>query len=528
MNGINVKAIISILFGIILGLYVLVEALMSRTSALGQLYLFAAIGALIYGLTNPKKAIYVVLFTTVYIDVFKRMMVIGGNPTLVEVAYVLAIPPLLIAGAVTTVFLSTILGRSRMTKDMFYSLIVSLIVVAVTVAGTMASADGSGLGKMSGIVNQGFYAFLFFIIPALFPTDEDRRKLLHFSFLTFIPAVIYMFWQRKFGYAQFEYDYLLSGLTIEVKNLAESMGQVRCFSTFNGAGTASTLISVYLVYCFVSLRPDNQHPSFFQKFGKWLLAPLFMLASYYTIVRTGWFCGVGTLAAFVFLGSKFRAVAGITAAIALFATVVALAPLALEHNWLQKSEAVLQDVVLATTNDPTLKRAVVLGTAQDRLQGWANLTQESQLWQPFGFAASGINVSNTTNADFHWGHDALIDVLIKFGYVPLFFGVVFGAYLLSKLMGYMYSLNKKSLAFKNTRLCLALTAGILVGAMGNGAQFRNFPQNFFFAMWLAIPFATYQQAMRERKNARKAQAVDAVPSGYPGLVNAQGAMPASR
>jgi hypothetical protein len=63
----------------------------------------------------------------------------------------------------------------------------------------------------------------------------------------------------------------------------------------------------------------------------------------------------------------------------------------------------------------------------------------------------------------------------------------------------MYSLPRCDLAFKNTRLCLALAAGILVGAMGNGAQFRNFPQNLFFALWLAIPFATYQEAMRTRK-----------------------------
>jgi hypothetical protein len=99
--------------------------------------------------------------------------------------------------------------------------------------------------------------------------------------------------------------------------------------------------------------------------------------------------------------------------------------------------------------------------------------------------------------------------------------MLLAAYMMKKLMGYMYSLDKKSQAFKNTRLCLALAAGILVGAMANGAQFRNFPQNFFFAMWLAIPFATYQQAMRERKNARQNRVAEALPQGtYPALANA--------
>lgn len=499
----------------------MVEVLLARNSSLGQLYLYAAVGALIYGLTSPKSAIYVVLVTTVFIDVFKRMMVIGGNPTMVDVAYVLAIPPLLVAGALTSVFLSAFLGKSKMTKDMVISLVVSCIVVVVTVAGTMNSTDSGGLGKLSGLVNQGFYSFLFFIIPALFTTDEDRRKLLHFSFLTFIPAVLYMFWQRKFGYADFEYAYLISGLTIEAKNLVESFGQVRCFSTFNGAGTASTLLSIYILYCFVPLRPNNATPTAFQRMGKWLLAPLFMVAAYFTIVRTGWVCGAGTLAAYAFMRNKTLLNTGVTTAVVSFVTIVLLAPVALEYNWLGRAEVVLQDAVLATTNDPTLKRAVVLGTAEDRLKGWANLTQESAIWQPFGFSSSGINKVNASNHDFAWGHDALIDSLIKFGYVPVFFGIVFAAFAFFKLFGFMFSLPRDSQAFKNLRLCLALTAGILVGAMSNGAQFRNYPQNFFFAMWLAIPFATYQQAMRERKNARQNRTAEALPQGtYPALANA--------
>lgn len=505
MNGINAKAIISLLLGLVMGIYVMVEVLLARSSSLGQLYLFMAIAAFVYGLTNPRPAMYVLLITTVYIDVFKRLMVVGGHPTFQDVAYVLAIPPLLVAGSIISVFLGVTVGRGKMTRDMFISLIVSFVVVAVTVSGTMSATTSSqGIGKLSGLVNQGFYSFLFFTIPAIFPSDEERRKLLHFSFLTFIPSVFYMFWQRKFGYADFETAYLLSGLTIEVKNFAESMGQVRCFSTFNGSGTAATLLSIYVLYCFVPLRPGNVDPTFFQRFGKWLLAPLFMLAAYFTIGRTGWACGVGSVIAYVMLGSRFRARLGVLSAVGIFALVILLAPTILKDRWLGTMEGHLQAVVLATTNDPTLKRAVVLGTAQDRVQGWANLTTNTMIWQPFGFAVSGINVRNTTNADFKWGHDALIDALIQYGYVPLGLGIIMASYLFSRVFKYMYSLKRSDQAFKNTRLCLALAFGILVGAMGNGAQFRNFPQNLFFAIWLAIPFATYQEAMRVRKAQRRA------------------------
>jgi hypothetical protein len=181
----------------------------------------------------------------------------------------------------------------------------------------------------------------------------------------------------------------------------------------------------------------------------------------------------------------------------------------------------MKATVAKFTDDPTVKRAIVLGTFQDRLKGYANLTTEPELWQPFGFAASGMDPRRATNAGFSWGHDALIDTLIKFGYIPLSVALIGGFYLLFRLLRYMYSLSNRSIQFKTTRLCLALNAGILVGAMSSGAQFRNFPQNFYFVLWIAIPFATYQQAMLARKNAAKAvSSADSLPASYPALAHA--------
>jgi hypothetical protein len=189
-----------------------------------------------------------------------------------------------------------------------------------------------------------------------------------------------------------------------------------------------------------------------------------------------------------------------------FSFLILSAPFVLKFHILSEIETSLQSVVLATTNDPTLKRAVVLGTAEDRIRGWANLTEDPALWQPFGFSAAGMTTFAKSKNE-KWGHDALIDALIKFGYVPLFAGLGFGAFLLKRLLGYMFSLDRSELPFKITRLCLALNSGILIGAISSGAQFRNFPQNMYFALWFAIPFATYQEAMKAR-NAQRLQAAD--------------------
>ena len=490
------------MFGLLLGLYILMDVLLARSSSLGQLYLFVAIGAFVVGLTNPRTAIYVMIFCTIYIDVFKRMMVLGGIPDFQNVAYVLAIPPLLIAGCVITLFLSYVMGKNKVTKDVIYSFICSIFVVGVTAVG-IAIGESEGAGKLSAAVNQGFYAFLFFVIPTLFRSDEERRKLLHYTFVLLIPSALYTFWQKQFGYADYEYKYLMSGLTIEAKNLVESVGgEFRCFSTFNGAGTASTMYSIFVLNCLVSLRPGNATPTFLQRLGKGLLLPVFVIASYFTIIRTGWVGGVGCLAAYYFLGRKHRAYLGTLVGGVSLITTILLAPMAIKNNWLGETEVMLQRTVGHFTDDPTVKRAIVMGTAKDRLQGWANLTEEPKIWQPFGFKFSGMNTVNTSNDDFTWGHDAIVDSLIQFGYIPLFLILSTGGYCYDLILRYMHSLDRKSQAFKNTRLCLAFSAAIVVGGLGHGATFRNFPQNFYFCLWLAIPFATYQQAMRERKQAR--------------------------
>ena len=197
------------------------------------------------------------------------------------------------------------------------------------------------------------------------------------------------------------------------------------------------------------------------------------------------------------------------------------APTAIKNNWLSQIETVLKDSVGLITDDPTVKRAIIMGTAGDRLHGWANLTQEPKIWQPFGFKFSNISVKNTSNANFSWGHDAIIGSLIEFGYIPLALILIFGAYCYYKLLQFMFGLDRNSQAFKNCRLCLAFSAALVVGGLGHASTFRNFPQNFYFCLWLAIPFASYQQAMRERKEARQTKPIDAAPNGsYPALAHA--------
>jgi hypothetical protein len=529
MNQGSIKYILSIIIGLMIGLFILTEVLTARTG-IGQLYLYFAIASLIFGLSNPKKAMYALAFCTVYIDFFKRLMVIGGVPTFLEVSYILAIPPLLVAGSLISIVLSFIFSDQKISRDMIAAFIFASFIAFGSLIGiVLTSASTQGLSGVGVMINQGFYAYIIFIIPILFPSDEERRKFLHFMFCLIIPSLLYMYWQEYHGYAHFEYDYLNSGLSIEAKNLDESIGgELRKFSTFNGSGTAATIYSIYIVYCFVSLAPEEKKKSLMLRLVKLCWVPLLALAAYFTISRTGWFCGIGASLAFFFLGSRIRSVVGISLAFVIFAIVLAVAPLAIRQNWLVSMETELKSAATAFSDDPAVRRAIVLGTFGDRLQGWANLTQEPKLWTPFGFAAAGIDFKQSTNNDFRWGHDALIDSLIKFGYIPVFFALTLGLYLLYKLLHYMYTLPRQSMAFRITRLCLSLNTGLLVGGLSSAAQFRNFPQNVYFMLWIGIPFATYQQAMRIRKQTRSAAQSDVLPGDYPGLVNARSSLPAPR
>lgn len=502
MNNAPLNRIVIGTAALMLALYLIVSILLSSGNSLGKFYFYSAIAALFLGLVAPRQAVVASLFSTAYIDLAKRLMVAYGQPSYMDLYYILGIPPLLIGGACVSIFMGIFMGKRKWTKETVLSLVVVafFLLVALLSAGGLAMGGARALGD---VVNTGVYATFIFLVPQLFPNPEDKRKLLNWILWIFVPVAVYMFRHRYFGMAGFEYDYLLSGLTLEVRVLYDQEA-FRGFSTMSGGAVVSVFLSLMVLLVMVPLKRDNARPGVVEWMFRVLAALLFVMGAYFTVSRGGWFCGLGAILVYACLRSKWLAIVGALTAVGGFALLVLSAPLIQEHDLIGQAETAVKEAVLPFDANEYQERAVVLGTMNARLHGWINLTQNPKIYTPFGFKLAGRE-KDITNV--LWGHDMIVDMLINIGYVPMLILAVLGFIFLRQTHAFLFALPKDGLDHKITRLSIAFTIGILIGGLANGAQLRVWPQNYYFYLFISFVLSSYfnyKVRARSRKEIRPA------------------------
>lgn len=494
----GIGKIIILIFGLAIGMIIVIESLLSNTSVLGQLYLFFAIGAYLLGLFSPKAAIYALIFCTGYIDFFKRLMVIAGQPTNFDVACSLATPPILCAGALTAWFTGSVMKKGKITKSQIYSLLISIGLLVVTVLST--SDEGArGLGK---IANTAAYPFLLVLLPVYFGNIEDKIKLMKFTYVVFIGVALYMLKHAYFGLADFEYDYLLTNLSQEVRILTEGANK-RMFSTMNGAAIVSIMCGLMFAWSFVN--PWSQKVRFI--IIRSACALLFVVASYYTLSRTGWFCGIATLLLYFTFKSWKSTILVYALSISLIGSLVVFSPTIKEMQLLEKLETSVRSIT-PTSKYSRADQAITFGSMNGRLQGWVNLMTKDNMWTPFGWRMDGRRLKDVHHEDM--GDDIIFWAVMQFGYVTC---TVAGIILLS----FMYKLHRFvcSLAVgierKVCTICLATAVGILFGGLSNSAQLLVFPVNIYFYLNIAFVYSLYIQS-RESRASKNVEPVEILPN----------------
>lgn len=485
-----ISKILIVTIGAILGVYIIIEAILSNTSVLGQLYLYVAIAALILGLFYPKIAIYALIFCTGYIDFFKRLMVIAGQPTNFDVACSLATPPLLCAGAMTAWFIGGVMGKSKITKSQFYSLLISFALLAVTIFST-GDEGVRGLGK---VANTAAYPFLLVLLPVYFSSTEDKIKLMKFIYVTFIGVALYMLKHAYFGLADFEYDYLLTNLSQEVRILVEG-SNMRMFSTMNGAAIVSIMCGLMFAWSFIN--PWSQKVRYIAL--RWSCAILFAVASYFTLSRTGWACGLASLFFYVAFRRWSSTVLIYAVSIIGITSMVIFSPTIRDMQLIEKFEVSVRSIT-STATYSRADQAITIGSMNGRLQGWVNLMTKENMWTPFGWRMAGRRMRDVNSADM--GDDIIFWAIMQFGYVVC---VIMGILLLAfmfKLHRFVCSLPSRSQERKLSTMCLATSVGILFGGLSNSAQLLVFPVNIYFYLNIAFVYSFYIQN-RESMSVKK-------------------------
>lgn len=488
----NIKSIFIIISGLIFSLIVIIDLMSSQGNSLGRSYLYISVAFLIVGFLLPKKSVYIVILASAYLDHFKRLLVVYGVPTQIDVVYIQSIPISLLSGAFIGSIVGVSFGKYASGKNVKHSLIASIALAVIGILPNLLGATssvGGDLRGFGGAVNAGFYSVLIFLLPLHFTDALSVRKLLNFTIIVYIPVAIYLLKQAFFGLSDFEYNYLLTGLSQEARILWEQ-NALRGFSTMSGASVVSVVTSIFGVIVLYPIKSKEFNDSQTNFVTRILCSLTFFAAAWYTASRGGWFCGVATALALICFRKKSTTLLLYLSGLILFIVVIAVAPYLHDHRILDDWQLALDSnfkSAVGNTNDH-VDRALVLGTFYDRILGWKNLTQRPDIWTPFGFALAGKVVDWQKDMI---GHDITIDLLLRFGFVPIAAGLSLLTAGLYKIHQYILKLKSESLEKKITVVAFSLAVGIFVGGFGNGAQLRVFPQNLFFFMFIGMVLSIY-------------------------------------
>lgn len=487
MQNLSISRILVVVLGLMFSLYIVIESITSRTSILGKLYLFVAIGALLLGMFRPKSAIFALLVCTGYIDFFKRLTVIASEPTNFDVACTLATPPLLCGGCIINLVLSVVMSRIRVTKSIVYSFIFACLVLIAT----FLTNTGEGIRGLGSMVNYAAYPFLLVIIPVYFSSMEDKIKLMKFIYVLFIGVALYMIKHGIYGLADFEYDYLLTNLSLESRILGGS-SIMRCFSTMNGAGIVSTMCGLMFFWSFANVWRRN----LLNTILFFLCATIFLVAAYYTLSRTGWICGLVSLVSYILFLNWKTTITAYIGGLGVVIMLVVCSPIIKDMNLVSQAEQILKSTLNAS--DRRTNQVTTLGSFNGRIEGWVNLMTKEDMWTPFGWKIA--NKRGSSHEKGIMGDDIIYWYIITYGYVPVFTGLALFLIFMYRLHRFVCGLPYQSMERKISTICLATAVGILSGGLSNAAQLNVFPINIYFFFCLSVVYSIYMQRVVLKKS----------------------------
>lgn len=476
MNGNAINSIAATFALLAASLWVAFDIFTSGGNAVARSYMYLMGAGGIYGLLNPRRAFYVLLFLTAYLDYFKRLMIFDSALSRMDLYFVLGIAPCTLVGIAVSVLYQHFMGRSEsrpgLLRLMFFTFAGATTLLLISMTGA-----NKGFRSLGDSVNAAVYLLLLFTVPALFRTPGELKKLLKICVVLYVPAIIYMLVHFfRDSIFDWEMDYVKSGLTGEIRQLMER--KFRPFGTMNSAANASTVFGLILalivsgIWKYRSLPPYDRQSNPIVRF---LLVVPIGLAMYATFSRMGWVSCVVSIVAVWFFKRRALTLLGYSlAATAAVATVLA-SPYLLRYKVLNK---ISEDLIDNQGSDEWTQTANI-STLNDRLEGFNALVTNPKVWTPLGLRFSPYNEQSVISQVR--SHDLFTDTLLRYGYLPILLGLVFGGILLARLHRFIFD-QPPGLSRDMAATCLAAALTITAGGLVNGAQLSTYPVNFF--IWL--------------------------------------------
>jgi len=223
---------------LLFGIYIMAQALTKGGNVLGNIALYFSIGSFLFGMVQPKAGAYLMIFFAAYIDMLKRFLAVDYHLSMHDSATILSIPLALMLGICSGLAAKAAMGKVKI--PMFPFIVANCFVIGIV--GAMLLKSSGGLGGIFHAVNAGSYLVLIWVFPTLFVSRWEIRRFILWTVIIFVPVGMVGIKQQFFGYSDIETAYLMSGLTIEIKQL--TWEGIRPFATMAAPGSFSGLMSI--------------------------------------------------------------------------------------------------------------------------------------------------------------------------------------------------------------------------------------------------------------------------------------------
>lgn len=457
----------------LLGLFAVASMVLGEGNVLANLFQNLIIGGCLLSLLAPRIGFLVFLVSCGYVDLFKRLMIVSGRVSMDDLYYVLGLAPAMLCAIIVSLLIRGAIGSMTMGRRHWKLFLIGCGIVVVNALLSALDPERT-IGKvLQGTANGGLYGMLIFVVPMLYKDEADVLRLFRFLAWVYAPVAVYGVAQHVWGFQDFEIAYLMTGLSIEIKQLFTD--RVRAFSTLNSPTALGAISAALLVMsCFLTTHRNQRRG------GRMLSLPM---AAIFALTYLGTLTASTSRSAFVMVIIMtagifwFRSRTGTLTFYAIGGA--AFATLLVGARFFQDRLEWMTSALMQKFEGRLSADTININTFSDRLQGFAAVLMNPNAYTLFGYGPD----RGTDPSDPLYNHDLLSTTLVRWGALPLAVMLVSAAIFLVWTHSQILRIedpNRRRLGAAS----LALVMSLFAISITSGNVLSIFPVNTFF--WLGV------------------------------------------
>ena len=456
---------VAVVLSVFVGLFIV-----SYPNPLTTTILVAAIAMSSVAIVHPRSGLYLLIVTTGYLDLVKRLGVLSDSLSGLDIAVTLAVAPLLMLSICLGVVIRNILERRKLERWQW--VVLSITVACIGVVALQSFRGGAGfLYGVQNLANSGGYLPLVLITSMILPKREDALKVLRFALLAFLPVALYSIWQQFFGLSDFEVRFLQSGYTITVDELYDV--RPRPFSTLNSPHALSVCTAIFAGVAL--LVPFKGGKRFLWQYPVSLIYISGCLA---TITRAGIFIMPITLIGWLCFRRSWTTCL-------FYGTILgALTLLMFNAEAVLERLGSLENLLPINESNAISTEAFRLGTFSERLMSFHNGLTNPRFHTLFGNPDAAKADDENSHGDTA-AHDQITQTMVQYGLVGLAVLVLIAA--TSLWLAHRAVLRLKDHTTREIAIALlSIVTAVVYSGMIFGSHVQIFPVDVFFAFFIGI------------------------------------------